>query len=166
MLRAYKVTRLVDVRRIPFSRLNPQFNCDRLADDLAQHQISYQHLEDLGGLRDPTGMDETRNKAWRNQFLRSYANHAQTRSFQDALCKLCQAAMDEICTIMCAEADWRQCHRQIIADYLILRDFELLHILSDCSVEEGRLTPHASVDADGTLIYSKLSEQQLPLDLF
>ena len=166
MLRAYKVTRLVDVRRIPFSRLNPQFNCDRLADDLAQHQISYQHLEDLGGLRDPTGMDETRNTAWRNQFLRSYANHAQTRSFQDALCKLCQAAMDEICTIMCAEADWRQCHRQIIADYLILRDFELLHILSDCSVEEGRLTPHASVDADGTLIYSKLSEQQLPLDLF
>jgi uncharacterized protein (DUF488 family) len=57
MLRAYQVTRLVDVRRIPFSRLNPQFNCDRLADDLAQHQISYQHLEDLGGLRDPTGMD-------------------------------------------------------------------------------------------------------------
>jgi uncharacterized protein (DUF488 family) len=74
--------------------------------------------------------------------------------------------MYERCAIMCAEADWRQCHRQIIADYLILRDFEVLHILPDCSVEEARLTPHASVDTDGTLVYSKLSEQQLPLDLF
>jgi uncharacterized protein (DUF488 family) len=166
LLRACRVTRLVDVRRVPFSRLNPQFNRNRLANDLAEYQIAYQHLEDLGGLRDPTSVEESRNTAWRNPFLRSYADHAQTRSFQDALQVLGRAAIQETCAIMCAEADWRQCHRQIITDYLILRDFEVLHILSDGAVEQACLTPFASVGSDGTLLYSKLPEQQLPLDLF
>jgi len=166
LLRTWRVARLVDVRRVPFSRLNPQFNRNRLAADIAHHEIAYQHLEDLGGLRDPAGADRSRHTGWRNSFLRSYADHAQTTSFQDALRVLSQAAIQGTCAIMCAEADWRQCHRQIIADYLLLRDFEVLHILSDGTVERARCTPFACVGSDGTLLYCKLPEQQLPLDLF
>jgi uncharacterized protein (DUF488 family) len=165
LLRACRVARLVDVRRVPFSRLNPQFNRDRLADDLARHQIAYRHLEDLGGLRDPAAVGGSQNIAWRNRFLRSYAAHARTRSFLDALQALCRDAAQETCAIMCAEADWRQCHRQIISDYLIVRGFGVMHILSDGSVEQAHLTPFASLGSDGTLLYSKLPEQQLPLDL-
>ncbi len=166
MLRTWRVARLADVRRVPFSRLNPQFNRDRLAADIANHQIAYQHLEELGGLREPAGADKSRNTGWRNSFLRNYADHAQTASFQDAVRVLSKAATQETCAIMCAEADWRQCHRQIIADYLLLRDFEVLHILSDGTVETAHRTPFARIESDGTLVYSKSPQQQLPLDLF
>jgi uncharacterized protein (DUF488 family) len=159
LLRTCRITKLVDVRRVPFSRLNPQFNRPRLANELAQRTIAYWHLEDLGGLRDPDVIAESGNIGWRSPFLRSYADHAQTSSFQETLRTLVQAAVQETCAIMCAEADWRQCHRQIISDYLIVRDFEVLHILSDGTVEPARLTPFASAASDGTLRYSKLPEQ-------
>jgi uncharacterized protein (DUF488 family) len=165
LLQAWQVTNVVDVRRIPFSRRNPQFNRDRLADDLLRHQIGYWHLEDLGGLRDPVAGDESRNGAWRKPFLRSYADHARTGTFLAALQALGLAAAQRTCAIMCAEADWRQCHRQIIADYLLLRAFEVLHILPDGSVERARLTPFAAVAADGTITYSNAKAQQLPLGL-
>jgi uncharacterized protein (DUF488 family) len=165
LLKACRITKLVDVRRVPYSRLNPQFNRERMADDLPRHEIAYWHLEDLGGLRDPAVIGESRNTAWRNQFLRSYADYAQTGAFIDALEALCQAAVQETCAIMCAEADWRQCHRQILSDYLILRDFDVLHIEFDGAVDAARLTSFASIDSDGTLLYSKSPEQQLPLDL-
>lgn len=165
LLQASRVTKLVDVRRIPYSRLNTQFNRERLANDLLQHQIAYWHLEDLGGLRNPDRGCVSRNSGWINPFLRSYADHAQSGVFLDALQALCRVAMTETCAIMCAEADWRQCHRQIISDYLILRDFEVLHILSNGSVELAHVTPFASVVSDGTIRYLKLPHQQLPLDL-
>ena len=84
--------------------------------------------------------------------------------FLTALHTLSLAAAQQTCAIMCAEADWRQCHRQIISDYLILRDFEVLHILPNGSTEQARLTPFASVAPDGTLLYSNPAAQQLPLD--
>jgi uncharacterized protein (DUF488 family) len=164
LLRPWRVTKVVDVRRIPFSRRNPQFNRDQLAHDLLQHEIAYWHLEDLGGLRDPVVAGSSPNISWRNPFFRSYADHAQTKPFLEALHALAQAATRQPCAIMCAEADWRQCHRQIISDYLIVRDFEVLHILADGSTEQARLTPFASVAPDGTLCYSNLREQQLPLN--
>jgi uncharacterized protein (DUF488 family) len=165
LLEAWRVTEVVDVRRIPFSRRNPQFNRDRLAGDLRQRGIGYRHLEDLGGLRDPLAAMSSPHVAWRNPFFRSYADHAQTKSFLDALHALSLAAAQHTCAIMCAEGDWRQCHRQIISDYLILRKFEVLHILPDGSSEQARLTPSASVAPDGTLLYSNAPGRQLPLDL-
>ena len=165
LLAAWRVTKLVDVRRIPFSRRNPQFNRDRLANELLQHQIAYWHLEDLGGLRDTAAADSSRNSGWRNPFFRSYADHAQTKPFREALDALAQAAVQQPCAIMCAEADWRQCHRQIIADYMILRDFEVLHILADGSTEPARLTPFATAGPGGTLLYANAAGNQLPLDL-
>ena len=165
LLEAWRVNEVVDVRRIPFSRRNPQFNRDRLAADLRQQGIGYRHLEDLGGLRDPVAAASSRHIAWRNPFFRSYADYAQTKPFLDALHALSLAATQRTCAIMCAEGDWRQCHRQIISDYLILRKFEVLHILPDGSSEQAGLTPSASVAPDGTLLYGSASGGQLPLDL-
>jgi uncharacterized protein (DUF488 family) len=165
LLVAWRVSEVVDVRRIPFSRRNPQFNRDRLTADLRQQGIGYRHLEDLGGLRDPAAAAHSRHTAWRNPFFRSYADYAQTKPFLDALHALSLAVAQRACVIMCAEGDWRQCHRQIISDYLILQKFEVLHILPDGSSEEGRLTPSASVAPDGTLLYANSPGRQLPLDL-
>ena len=166
LLRSRQVARLLDVRRIPFSRRNPQFSRDRLADDLARHQIAYRHLEDLGGLRDaPMQAGGAADAAWRKTFLRSYAEHARTRPFRDALDTVCHVAQSQTCAIMCAEADWRQCHRQIIADYLIVRGLEVLHILADGGVEPAVLSPSASPASDGTLHYARPEPPQLTLDL-
>ena len=163
LIGAWRVTKLVDVRRIPFSRHNPQFNRDKLARDLLQHGIAYWHLEVLGGLRDPVAAGGSRNIGWQNPFFRSYADHAQTKPFLEALHSLALAAVQQTCAIMCAEADWRQCHRQIISDYLVLRDFEVVHILPDGATEQAHLTPFALVAPDGTLCYSDAGEQQLQL---
>jgi uncharacterized protein (DUF488 family) len=163
LLTRWQVAEVVDVRRIPFSRLNPQFNSDRLAHDLLQHGIAYRHMEDLGGLRETASSATSQDSGWRNPFFRSYAAHARTRPFLDALDALGAAASKQACAIMCAEGDWRQCHRQIIADYLIVRDFEPLHILADGSTEPARLTPFASVAPDGTLGYAGEQNRQLPL---
>jgi uncharacterized protein (DUF488 family) len=159
------VTKVVDVRRIPFSRFNPQFNRERLARDLQQHGIAYQHLENLGGLRDPAAASASRDTGWQNPFFRSYADYARTKPFLEALDSLGLLAVQQPSAIMCAEADWRQCHRQIIADYMIVREFEVRHILVDGSTEPARLTPFASIAPDGTLTYSRTPDQQLPLDL-
>ena len=165
LLGAWRVTKIVDVRRIPFSRRNPQFSRDRLARDLLQHGIAYSHIEDLGGLRDPVAVGRSDHTGWRNPFFRSYADHAHTKPFLDALDALGLIAAQQACAIMCAEADWRQCHRQIIADYLILRGFEVLHILPSGSTEPARLTPFASVTPGGMLLYSEVPVQQLRLDI-
>jgi uncharacterized protein (DUF488 family) len=164
LLEASRVTKLVDVRRSPFSRFNPQFNRDRLADSLLRHGIAYWHLEELGGLRDPASNAHSANTAWRNPFLRSYADYAQTKPFRDALQALCQAAEQQVCAIMCAEADWRQCHRQIISDYLILRGVDVQHMLPDGRTEQARLNPSAAVAPDGALLYAAKAAPQLPLD--
>jgi len=163
LLEASRVQRLVDVRRFPFSRRNPQFNRDRLAGDLRGCGISYSHLEDLGGRRDPASAGGEDNIAWRNPFLRSYADYAQTKPFRDALDALCRAAEKESCAIMCAEADWRQCHRQIVSDYLLARDFDVQHILADGAVEPAQINPSAVVTEDGTLRYPLPGQQQLRL---
>jgi uncharacterized protein (DUF488 family) len=165
LLGGSRVTKLVDVRRVPYSRFCPQFNRDRLVHDLVQHGIGYWHVEALGGLRDPSPGVDSHNRAWRNPFLRTYADHAQTSVFRDALDALCRVALQETCAIMCAEADWQQCHRQIISDYLIVRDFEVYHIRSDGAVERARITPFASVSPDSTLLYCETLEQQLTLKL-
>jgi uncharacterized protein (DUF488 family) len=160
-----QISKLVDVRRVPFSRYCPQFNRDQLANDLSRRGIDYWHVEELGGLRHSDDSANSRHTSWRNPFLRSYADHALSKPFLDALDALCRAAVQETCAIMCAEADWRQCHRQIISDYLILRDFEVVHILPNGAFEPARLTPLASVTADGRLLYSKPTNHQLALDL-
>ena len=116
LLQAHAVKRLVDVRSIPRSRHNPQFNRDRIASALRRAGISYLHMKDLGGLRHPRS--DSPNTAWRNASFRGFADYMQTRKFAGSLRKLMKMAKTKRTAIMCAEAvPWR-CHRSLIGDAL------------------------------------------------
>jgi uncharacterized protein (DUF488 family) len=113
---------LVDVRSIPRSRTNPQFNADALAGTFAEAGIAYRHLPALGGLRHRTKATEpSPNTLWRVAAFRYYADYAGTDVFRTGLDELRALARDHRCAIMCAEAVWWRCHRRIIADYLLAR---------------------------------------------
>ena len=144
LLRAHGVERLVDVRTIPRSRRNPQFNRDTLGQALRNRRIAYRHMPGLGGLR-RTHADSI-NKGWRNTSFRGYADYMQTEDFEEALERLIGLAEDKATAIMCAEAvPWR-CHRSLIADALIVRGYEVRDIMSEKSAKPRKLNPMARVD--------------------
>ncbi len=144
MLQAYQIELLVDVRTIPKSRHNPQFNEDTLATSLAEHDIEYCRIEVLGGLR-PTHKDSI-NKAWRNASFRGYADYMQTPEFIKGVDKLIKLGSRQLTVIMCAEAvPWR-CHRSLIGDALLVRDVEVDDIMSLSSSRTHKLTSFAKVE--------------------
>ena len=128
LLQAHAVKRLVDVRSIPRSRHNPQFNRDRIASALRRAGISYLHVKDLGGLRHPRS--DSPNTAWRNASFRGFADYMQTRKFAAGLRKLMKIAKMKRTTIMCAEAVAWRCHRSLIADALLARGYRVEEIVS------------------------------------
>ena len=135
LLTAHHVRRLVDVRTIPRSRHNPQFNSDGLPNTLQQAGIEYVHMPALGGLRRPR--PDSVNFGWRNESFRGYADYMQTEAFSSALEQLIAVASSAPTAVMCAEAvPWR-CHRSLIADALVVRGIEALEIASTT-----RATPH------------------------
>ncbi len=116
LLKAHGVEQLIDVRTIPRSRHNPQFNADTLPAGLRAADIAYVHLKELGGLRYPRA--DSPNQGWRNSSFRGYADYMQTEEFAKALERLLALAAKKRSVIMCAEAvPWR-CHRSLIADAL------------------------------------------------
>ena len=118
LLQAHAVTLLADVRTIPRSRHNPQFNKDSLPDSLSKTGIAYVHMPQLGGLRRATS--DSINAGWRNTSFRGFADYMQTREFEQALEELIRLSHDRQVAIMCSEAvPWR-CHRSLIADALIV----------------------------------------------
>jgi uncharacterized protein (DUF488 family) len=120
---------VVDVRTVPRSRRNPQFNRDTLPASLATARIAYAHLEGLGGLRRPR--PDSMNTGWKNASFRGYADYMQTPEFEVSLERLIEIARKERVAIMCAEAvPWR-CHRSLIADALVARGIPTEHILSE-----------------------------------
>ncbi|MGC8640182.1 MAG: DUF488 family protein [Isosphaeraceae bacterium] len=128
LLEAHGVTRLGDVRKIPRSRHNPQFNQQTLTHALHAAGISYQHIAGMGGLRRPCR--DSPNKAWRNSSFRAYADYMQTIEFRENLQVLIDLARRERVALMCAEAvPWR-CHRWLIADALLVRGLRVEHIMS------------------------------------
>lgn len=146
LLRQHGVERLVDIRTIPRSRHNPQFNGDALAKSLADEQIDYAHLKALGGLRHPR--PESVNLGWRNASFRGYADYMQTQEFAEALGRLLQMCRDKRCAVMCAEAvPWR-CHRSLLADALVARGAGVEHILAASQRAAHHLTPFAKIDND------------------
>jgi len=150
MLNAYGVKRVVDVRTVPRSRHNPQFNRDALPDALLQAGIEYTHLEALGGLRH--ARKDSLNTGWRNASFRGYADYMQTPEFEASLKTLIQAAKREQVVIMCAEAvPWR-CHRSLIGDALKARGIAVEDIMSATRKQAHELTPFAKV-ADGRVTY-------------
>jgi uncharacterized protein (DUF488 family) len=138
------VTRLVDVRTVPRSRHNPQFNRDTLPAELARAGVAYTHCPALGGLRMPR--KDSINTAWRNASFRGFADYMQTREFINAVEDLLRMAEEETLAVMCAEVlPWR-CHRSLIADALAARGTRVEHILSPGRREDHRLTAWARLD--------------------
>ncbi len=154
LLREAGATFVADVRTVPRSRTNPQYNRDALPQALAPFQIGYAHFAALGGLRGKQrGAVSDANAFWQNQSFRNYADYARTQAFRDGLAALREAGRARPCAIMCAEAVWWRCHRRIIADYLIAGGETVLHILGPGHIEPARLTPAARPAEDGTLVY-------------
>jgi len=143
LLQANAVTQLIDIRTIPKSRHNPQFNSDALAASLRAAHIRYVHMKDLGGLRH--ARKDSINLGWRNASFRGYADYMQTAEFASALDRAIELAKLGPTALMCAEAvPWR-CHRSLVADALVVRGIRVLEIVSAAAPKEHALTPFARV---------------------
>lgn len=143
LLRAHGVGRVVDVRTIPRSRHNPQFNRDQLSPALHRARIHYRHMPGLGGLR--RARRDSTNLRWRNASFRGYADYMQTSTFKENLDRCIALAKRERVVLMCAEAvPWR-CHRSLIADALLVRGIEASEIASRVRTQPHSLTPWARV---------------------
>jgi uncharacterized protein (DUF488 family) len=143
LLKAHSVTLLVDIRTIPRSRHNPQFNNETLPDSLHTARIGYKNIPGLGGLRH--ARKDSLNKGWHNLSFRGFADYMQTEEFEKNLEELIHLAKSEQIALMCAEAiPWR-CHRSLIADALWVRGINVEHIMSSHRLIPHSLTPFAQV---------------------
>jgi uncharacterized protein (DUF488 family) len=164
MLEAAGVTRLADVRAIPRSRTNPQFNSDNVAKTLELQGIDYRHMPELGGRRGARRDHPSRNVYWKVQAFRNYADYAETSAFRTALDELERLARERRTAIMCAEAVWWRCHRRLIADYLLVRGWEVVHLMAPGQAQPAALTPGAVPQPDGTIAYIGDATHSLPFD--
>lgn len=150
ILHKYQVKHLVDVRTMPRSRTNPQFNQNSLEQTLPPTGIDYTHLSALGGLRKTT--ESSPNKGWRNTSFRGYADYMQTDDFKSGLDQLTSLADQQIVAIMCAEAvPWR-CHRSMVGDALLVHGYLVKDIFSIDKASDETLTKFAVVDGQ-TITY-------------
>ena len=156
LLKANGITRLIDIRTIPRSRHNPQFNRETLSIFLRNRRISYRHMKALGGFRH--ARVDSLNRGWHNASFRGFADYMQTAEFEAALNKLIEhLAVRKRTVIMCAEAvPWR-CHRSLIGDALTVRGIEVQDIITDKNVRPHTMTPMARI-RDGKITYPEKIE--------
>ena len=154
VLKSYGIEIVVDIRTVPKSKHNPQFEGSKLEQTLEQNSISYIHLRELGGLRQPK--KDSNNMEWRNTSFRGYADHMETEEFENGLDMLKKIAEFHTVAIMCAEAvPWR-CHRSLVADALQLQNIEVEHIMTEKHSGKHRLTEFLKV-VNGKPAYPKKS---------
>ena len=154
LLREAGADLVVDVRTVPRSRTNPQFNADALPAALAAHRIGYRHLRRLGGLRGRRkDQAPSRNAFWENESFRNYADYAATPEFREGMAELRDLGRTHTCALLCAEAVWWRCHRRIIADHLLAGGQPVFHIMGPGKIEPARMNPAAVREPDGTLVY-------------
>ena len=153
LLHAHQVRQLADVRTVPKSRRHPHFAGEALARTLPQAGIAYRHVAALGGLRKPR--KDSRNTGWRHESFRGYADHMETAAFQAALEDVIAWGGAQPTAVMCAEAVWWQCHRQLIADVLVARAVEVRHIMAAGPAPLHTMTAFARV-RDGRVTYPGL----------
>jgi uncharacterized protein (DUF488 family) len=154
---------LVDVRTVPRSRVNPQFNKDELPGTLKRCGIDYLHMPSLGGLRNHLkGAPASHNTAWENASFRNYADYAETEAFREGLEELIAHARKQRTCYMCSEAVWWRCHRRIITDYMLARGMKVLHIMAPGKVTEAEMNENAVLHEDGTITYPG-DQQELEL---
>ena len=158
LLKAYGATLVVDVRTVPCSRHNPQFNEETLPSTLKPYGVKYIHMPDIGGLRRPK--HDSVNLAWRNSSFRGYADYMQTKEFTDNLLKIIALSRENCLALMCAEAlPWR-CHRSLLSDALVVRHVKVEHIISSTSCIKHELNEMAHVE--GTRITYPLFTKETP----
>jgi uncharacterized protein (DUF488 family) len=154
LLESQQVRLVVDVRTIPRSRANPQYNGDVLAEALAQYQVRYERIAALGGLRGRKhDISPSVNAFWQNQSFHNYADYALSEEFRAGLARLRVLGHERRSAIMCAEAVWWRCHRRIIADYLLAAGETVFHILREDRIEPAHLTGAARPAPDMSLTY-------------
>jgi uncharacterized protein (DUF488 family) len=153
------VTLAADVRSVPRSRANPQYNRETLPRSLASFGIRYEHLPALGGLRSRNRQIPPHvNAFWHNESFHNYADYAMTDGFRAGLARLRMLSDEYCCAVMCAETLWWRCHRRIIADYLLAAGDAVFHILGPGHVEPARMNDAARPLQSGMLSYP---EQQI-----
>lgn len=154
MLGAQDVRLVVDVRAIPRSRTNPQYNSQDFSEALSEVQVGYQHIAALGGLRGRmAGVPKEANALWKNESFHNYADYATSKEFRSGLETLREWGHTTTCAIMCSEAVWWRCHRRIIADYLIAAGEIVFHILGPQALSKAKLTDGARVGPGATVLY-------------
>lgn len=159
MLRDAGATMLADVRAVPMSRFNPQFNRKALATSLEAAGIGYRHMAELGGRRESVGPSPNDGLAGA---FRAYADYALSPEFAAAFAELRAMAEDQPTAMMCAEKDWRNCHRKLIADRFLAAGFAVRHLVAPGTSEDAALAPGAEARADGTVIYPARTAPRLP----
>ena len=153
LLRKGEVNMVVDIRTVPRSRTNPQYNADVLGEGLAAYQIGYTRIAELGGLRGraPEVPPET-NGWWENQSFHNYADYAMSAPFRRGLDRLTALGRKRRVAMMCSEAVWWRCHRRIVADYLLARGEAVFHLMAPGKIEPAKLTEAARREGE-TLTY-------------
>ena len=153
VLQSVGVNLVVDIRTVPRSRTNPQFNeavsdaGESLADALAPYQIGYRRIAALGGLRGKqTDVAPQVNGYWDNKSFHNYADYALSSEFYAGLTELEGLTGEYVPAIMCAEAVWWRCHRRIVTDYLIAGGYTVYHLMGAGRKELAKMTPDAVIE--------------------
>jgi uncharacterized protein (DUF488 family) len=152
LLRAGDVRLVVDIRRVPRSRTNPQYNEDTLPGELAPYQIGHLRIAALGGLRKKSEVSPAVNGFWTNSSFHNYADYALSDEFRAGFAQLLDVSGAQRAAIMCAEAVWWRCHRRIVADYLMQAGRKVFHLMGKDRVEPAKLSDGA-VPADHGIHY-------------
>jgi uncharacterized protein (DUF488 family) len=154
LLGSVEVRLLADVRTVPRSRTNPQYNLEALPRALAPSGIAYEHIAALGGLRGrERSVPPEVNGFWENESFHNYADYAMSARFREALAHLRELGRWQRCAIMCAETVWWRCHRRIITDYLLAAGETVFHILAPGHVAIANMNEAARMQTDGSLVY-------------
>jgi uncharacterized protein (DUF488 family) len=161
LLQAHGVTRIADIRTVPRSRRNPQFNQESLPESLKKVGIGYSHFPKLGGLR--RAKVDSMNLGWRNTSFRGFADYMQTLPFEEGLSDLISMAKEDRIALMCAEAvPWR-CHRSLVSDALLTRGIQVEHIMSATRRQPHAMTPFAEVNGTQIIYPGPAESPQLNL---
>lgn len=146
LLLSFEIEALADVRNYPGSRWFPQFNQARMRNALVEHRIEYEHFKDLGGRKDTDAVKPNApgiKRAKHHSAFDGYARYMKTEAYADAIQRLTQLALNSRVAFMCAEADWRKCHRSLMADDLKQKGWDVLHITGVEQSEPHAFTPYA-----------------------
>lgn len=157
LLEIYEISLLADIRSLPGSRKFPHFDKEVLEKSLPEAGIGYVHLKDLGGRR-KVSLD-SKNTGWRLPAFRGYADYMETGAFVNAATALENLAKESRVSLMCAEAVWWRCHRALVSDWLKVRGWTVMHILSEKKAEEHPFTSAGKI-IDGKLSYHEINRDQ------